>query len=287
MKDDVDWSRPVTTLAQARAIEARAERFETECGAGRMVWRAWGAGAPVVLVHGGSGNWSHWVRNIGPLVAAGRRVLAPDLPGCGESDRPPEGEDGDVLPQWIEKGAAKLIPEGAFDLVGFSFGAMVAGFYAAAFPSRVKRLVLVGAPGLSAERTAKLPLQEWLRLPDGAARDAAFRANLRMLMVARDESVDDLSITLYAEALRQDRLTKRRLAATDILLKTMPDIRCPVWSVWGAEDALYRGRFDVADHGMRQARDLRSYELLANAGHWAQFEASDEFNALLVSALSA
>jgi 2-hydroxy-6-oxonona-2,4-dienedioate hydrolase len=286
MTDSADFPARVTDLAQARAIEARAERYETECGAGRMVWRAWGAGAPAVLVHGGSGNWSHWVRNIGPLVAAGHRVVVPDLPGCGESDRPPEGEDGDVLPQWIEKGVATLIPEGAFDLVGFSFGAMVSGFFAAAYPSRVKRLVLVGAPGLSAARTTKLPLKEWLRLPDGPEREAAFRANLRMLMVARDESVDELSLTLYAEALRQDRLTKRRLAATDILLKTMPDIRCPVWSMWGAEDALYRGRFDVAEHGMRQARDLRSYDLLAHAGHWAQYEAADEFDALLASALS-
>jgi 2-hydroxy-6-oxonona-2,4-dienedioate hydrolase len=44
---------------------------------------------PVVLFHGGSGSWTHWVRNIQPLVAAGRQVIAADLPGFGDSASPP------------------------------------------------------------------------------------------------------------------------------------------------------------------------------------------------------
>lgn len=270
----------VRTLADARAIVARATRVETACGDGKMVWRIWGEGPPVVLLHGGSGGWVHWVRNIAPLVDAGRQVLAPDLPGCGDSDRPPFGEDGDVLPPWIEAGVTAL-GIGSFDLVGFSFGAMVAGFYAAEYPQRVNRLVLVGAPALSEKPGPKIKLKEWLRLPDGPQREAAFRHNLRLLMLARDESIDDLSLTLYVESLRQDRLTKRRIARTDILLRTMPQIVCPLWGVWGAQDVLYQGRFDVGERGLRQARDCRGVALIPAAGHWAQFEQADAFNALL------
>ncbi len=95
------------------------------------------------------------------------------MPGCGESDRPPTGEDGDALPPWIEAGAAALGLD-SFDLVGFSFGAMVAGFYAALYPQRVKRLVLVGAPGFNRTPGPKANLREWLRLPDGLTlREAA------------------------------------------------------------------------------------------------------------------
>ena len=39
----------------------------------------------MLLLHGGSGSWTHWLRNIQPLVDAGRQVLVPDLPGFGDS----------------------------------------------------------------------------------------------------------------------------------------------------------------------------------------------------------
>ncbi len=276
----------ISTLADARALEAFARRVETECGDGRMVWRIWGEGAPIVLLHGGSGNWAHWVRNIAPLVQAGRGVFVPDLPGCGESDMPPVGHDGDVLPEWVEKGVRSLLGATPFDLVGFSFGAMVSGFYAARHANRVRKLVLVGAPALSREAPPKIPLQEWLRLPDGPQRDSAFRHNLRLLMLARDESVDELSLTLYVESLRRDRLTARRIARTDILLRTMPQITCPVWGLWGAADILYRGRFDVAESGLGHAPDFRSTTFIADAGHWAQFEEADAFNGSLRSILA-
>ncbi|HMN71625.1 MAG TPA: alpha/beta hydrolase [Rhodoblastus sp.] len=280
----------VATRDDLARIEAAAARHETPCGDGRMIWHSWGEGrngaAPVVLVHGGSGSWAHWARNIRALVEAGREVWACDLPGCGESDRPPVGEDGDALPPWIEAGAAALGLE-RFDLVGFSFGAMVSGFYAARHPERVQKLVLVGAPALSDKPGAKIALREWLRLPDGPQREDAFRHNLRLLMLANDESIDDLSLELYVRCLKQDRLTKRRIARTDVLLRTMPDIRAPVFATWGAEDVLARGRFDVLEAGLRRAPDFRDLKLIPHAGHWAQFEAPDAFDALLRGWLTA
>ena len=275
----------IATLTDARALEANAIRPETECGDSKMVWRVWGEGSPIVLVHGGSGSWAHWVRNIAPLVEAGRAVYAPDLPGCGDSANPPVGDDGDVLPQWIEKGAQALLGDAAFDLVGFSFGAMVSGFFAAQYPHRVRRLLLVGAPALSGAGFTKIRLQEWLRLPDGPQREAAFRHNLRCLMLAQDGSVDELSLTLYVESLKRDRLTRRRLAGTDVLFRTLPQIRCPVWGIWGAEDVLYRGRFDVVRSALEHAPAFRSLTLIPRAGHWVQFEAAEAFNEALRSFL--
>ena len=48
---------------------------------------------PTVLLHGGSGSWNHWVRNIDALLASGRQVIAPDLPGFGDSARPDDVSD--------------------------------------------------------------------------------------------------------------------------------------------------------------------------------------------------
>ena len=56
--------------------------------AGDVVWHSWGRGEPLVLLHGGTGSWLHWVRNVEPL-ARDFTVLVPDLPGSGESASPP------------------------------------------------------------------------------------------------------------------------------------------------------------------------------------------------------
>ncbi len=47
----------------------------------------------MVLLHGGSGSWTHWIRNIPMLLACGRQVWAQDLPGFGDSASPPSITD--------------------------------------------------------------------------------------------------------------------------------------------------------------------------------------------------
>src|ERR1044071_3139170 len=110
------------TVAFVEGIAAEAERFATPCGDGTMAWRSWGQGAPLVLLHGGYGSWMHWIRNVLPLSRQ-FQVIAPDLPGLGESATPPE--------PWTAQGLAAIIAEGLGDVVakgervhlaGFSFG---------------------------------------------------------------------------------------------------------------------------------------------------------------------
>ena len=82
----------IAGIEDAAAVDRLAMRVEVPCDAGAIVWRGWGLGkgrgAPVVLLHGGAGSWNHWVRNIAALVAAGRQVWVPDLPGFVKSTRP-------------------------------------------------------------------------------------------------------------------------------------------------------------------------------------------------------
>ncbi|MFN8953387.1 MAG: alpha/beta fold hydrolase, partial [Burkholderiales bacterium] len=94
---------------------AGATRLQTTCDGSRTVWHAWGQPTQpaVVLLHGGSGSWTHWVRNIAPLQAAGWRVLVPDLPGFGDSDLPPGCTDVDALPVHLHAGLQQLQAFGA------------------------------------------------------------------------------------------------------------------------------------------------------------------------------
>ncbi|HMN57853.1 MAG TPA: alpha/beta fold hydrolase [Ottowia sp.] len=93
---DVPQALPPAVRARLQA----GQRQVTGAGNERVVWHAWGApeGAPpVVVLHGGSGSWTHWVKNIVPLLDAGRWVLAADMPGFGDSDPPATGKDAAAM----------------------------------------------------------------------------------------------------------------------------------------------------------------------------------------------
>jgi 2-hydroxy-6-oxonona-2,4-dienedioate hydrolase len=277
----------ISTAADVAALDRAAKRLEVPCGDGVMVWRAWGDGSPVVLLHGGSGSWNHWVRNITALAAAGRGVWVPDLPGFGESALPPDGSDADALPEPVEIALQLLLDGAACDLVGFSFGAMVGAFIASRYPERVRRLVLVGAPALGVVPASPLVLHPWSHLAEGAERDALLRANLATLMLAKPESIDELALALHTSNLLADRMKRRRLSQTDILQRTLREVRCPVFGIWGAEDALYRSRLPLLAQALEKAaNDFRSLRLIPEAGHWVQFECAEAFNSALGEMLS-
>lgn len=291
MKDTLPLPTLVRSPLDVIAIDKAARRFELPCGDGAMVWRCWGDGSPdgspVVLLHGGSGSWTHWVRNIAALVSAGRQVWIPDLPGFGESARPPIGGDADALPEPVERALQALLGDASVDLVGFSFGGMVAGFIAARYPARVRRLVLVGAPALGIKPDSQLVLVPWSHLEQGEERDAAHRTNLARMMLARAESVDELALAVHSGNLPRDRMKMRRISRTDILRRTLPEVRCPVYGIWGADDVLYRGVQDRLLPALSEAADFRGLTLIPGAGHWLQFENATEFDRELASALAA
>jgi pimeloyl-ACP methyl ester carboxylesterase len=277
------------SMDEVEALRRAAERCETPCGDGTVVWHRWGprGSKPVLLLHGGSGSWTHWVRNIGPLASAGHAVWVPDMPGFGDSAAPPDGQDADALPAWLERGLAALVGPQPVDLVGFSLGGLVAGLWAGAVPARVARLVLVGSPGLSAELLPPLNLQRWDLLRAGAPILAAHRHNLLQLMLARVASASDLAVALHAHNVERDRLRKRRLMLTDALVPILQRLHCPVHGLWGAQDVLYRHRLPLIGQVLSLAPGFQSLELMPDAGHWVQFEAAEHFNSALLRALSA
>jgi pimeloyl-ACP methyl ester carboxylesterase len=276
----------IHTIADATAVEAASRRHEVRCGDGAMVWHCWGEGRPVVLLHGGSGSWTHWIRNVAALVAAGRQAWIPDLPGFGDSARPPAGGDADALPEPVEAAMAALLGDVPVDLVGFSFGSMVAAFIAAQHPARVRRLVLSGAPALGIRPVAPLVLKAWGHLPPGPELDAVHRENLARLMLAKSASIDDLALAIHAANLSRDRMRMRRISRTDILLRTLPGIRCPVFGIWGEEDVLYRGVQHLLAPALAAAPDFRGLTMIPGAGHWVQFEDAPAFDRALAEALA-
>ncbi len=268
-------------------LEARATRVATPCGDGNIVWHVWGdeAAEPVVLFHGGSGSWTHWVRTIEPLVAAGRRVWAADLPGFGDSDAAPGGEDADSMPEPLEAGLAQIFGNTSVDLVGFSFGGLVAGLLAAAYPTRARKVVLVGAPGLGVVSQRLATLRGWRHIESAAERDVIHRHNIRVLMLHAAE-IDDGTLALHRHNVTRDRLPRRRLPHTRALAIALPHVLCPVHAIYGDNDAIYEGRHEALETTLAEsAPTLVDLKWIADAGHWVQYEQPVEFFAALAAAL--
>ena len=107
-----------------------------------------GHGTPLILLHGYAETSRMW-RPIIPQLAERFTVVAPDLPGIGDSDIPADGLDMKSAAVRIHDLARSLGVQKA-EVVGHDIGLMVAYAYAAQYPSEVTKLVLMDAflPGV-------------------------------------------------------------------------------------------------------------------------------------------
>lgn len=266
----VDWPRA------AREALARATRYETPCGEGQTVWHVWGSGEPLLLLHGGSGSWLHWLRNIDALVSKGRQVVVPDLPGFGDSAAPPGGQDADAVVEplragWIEL-QARLGLSGPAEVAGFSFGGIVAGFWIDRYPQDLRRVVITGSPGFGFSQPQRQALRGWRHLPDPAQCMAAHRHNLAVLMLHHPEAIDELALWIQSVNTPRDRMGKRRLAATAVLAPIFERSTVPVRFVYGASDVLYEGRYASFGRWIEGLPGAEGLYLVPDAGHWAPYE---------------
>jgi non-heme chloroperoxidase len=100
-------------------------------------------GPAVILLHGYSDSWFSWSRVL-PLIPPRYHVIAPDLRGHGDSDKPPSGYATRDFTDDVLALMDALRLERA-TVVGHSMGSFIAQQVALAAPDRIQRLVLVGS----------------------------------------------------------------------------------------------------------------------------------------------
>ncbi|MBV9116385.1 MAG: alpha/beta fold hydrolase [Acetobacteraceae bacterium] len=260
-------------------LQGAATRNETPCGAGRMVWHAWGAGPPLVLLHGGTGSWRHWVRTIEPF-ADHRRVVCPDLPGLGCSDMPPDPESPPAMAAILADGLDAVIgPDGVYDLAGFSYGGVMAGVLAARDRGRVRSLTVVGSGGLGLERGPTKLVK--VRHLAGEARTEAHRANLAALMFADPAKIDGLALLIQDWNTRHARLKSPPVSRGTWLRDALGGLRCQVNGIWGSLDAPSLPDVGARERAMRVLQPRLRFHAIEGAGHWVAYEAAAAFNATL------
>jgi 2-hydroxy-6-oxonona-2,4-dienedioate hydrolase len=278
--------------AEVLCWQATAQRVEHAHEGGYTVLHRWmpdrcNALAPVVLLHGGSGSWTHWVRSIGPLLAAGHEVWAVDLPGFGASDALPGVTDADGLLPTLAHVLQTQFPLQAVRVIGFSFGGMAAGMLAAAYPHLVAQLIIVGAPGLGVVSPRPVRLKGWRHLPDPRDQLLHHVFNLGELMLHDPQCIDRDTVALHVTNVRRDRLPRRRISSTDVLWRALPQVGCPVAAIYGAFDALYPDTLEEVEARIAgQCRRWQGMHGIADAGHWVQYENPQAFHAALLPLLA-
>ena len=240
---------------------------------------------PLLLVHGMAGCSSAWIPVIGPL-AAKYRVIAPDLLGHGQSDKPRTDYSLGAFAVWLRDFLDELDISVA-TLVGHSLGGGVALQFAHQHREYCRRLVLVNSGGLGTDISMPLRLLSApgaeLVLPVVASRPAQLVGNgVLSLLAARGVESARAQERWRKYATLADPMVRRAFLRT---LRSVVDVRgqtvcaldrlprlagdLPTLIVAGARDAVIPAGHAQAAHAALPGSRL---EIIDDAGHHPQLD---------------
>ena len=260
----------------------------------RVSYRSGGSGPLLVLVHGITSSSASW-EPVLPLLAERFTVLAPDLLGHGQSDKP-AGDYSLGSHACLIRDLMLALDHESGTLVGHSLGGGIAMQMAYQFPELGERLVLVSSGGLGREvsiflRAVTLPGAE-LVLPLIASRAVLEAGGTFSRLMGRLglQAGSDLAEIARGIASLADVGARRafvhtarsvidpggqRVDARDrlYLAQAMPSLL-----IWGAEDPIIPAEHGVRAHELMPGSRL---ELFHGAGHFPHLEDPAHFCVLL------
>ena len=256
----------------------------------RMQVQSVGQGPAVVLLHGFPDTHVVWRKQIAPLVAAGFRVLAPDLRGYGGSDAPLavdayrlEHICADILAMLDQLGIAKA------RVVGHDWGAVAGWMLCMQAPQRIEQYVTlsVGHPAAIARaglmQTLRSSYMMWFLVP-GLAERALMASDFYLM---QRFTTDRAQVGHWKRSFREP---SRMTAALNYYRANVPraialatrhtPVQVPVMGIWSSRDPAL-GETQMRDSSRYVAERFR-YERIEGADHWLQVTAFEQVNALLL-----
>ncbi len=259
-------------------------------------------GPLVILLHGFPEFWYGWRRQIGPLAAAGLRVLVPDQRGYNRSGKP-QGRQAYVLDTLADDvlGLASALGRGRFAVVGHDWGGVVAWHLAGRNPERIERAAILNAPHPATLQRYMLAhpgqaAKSWYvgffqapLLPEmvlGAGDFAAMRRSLGATARPGTFTVEDAA--RYRAAWGQPGALTAMLNWYRALPAGAGSVRAgrvqvPVRVIWGDRDTfLERG---LAEAGLALCERGEVFHL-SSATHWVQHDEPERVSQLLAEFLT-
>jgi pimeloyl-ACP methyl ester carboxylesterase len=280
------------TSSSAGPIESK---FATVEGV-RIHYLSAGHGPTVILLHGYTQTSRMW-RPLIPKLTDKFTVLAPDLPGIGESDVPQDGLDMKTAATRIH-GLAKSLGITKARVVGHDIGLMVAYAYAAQFPSEVKKLVVMDAflPGVPGWELAYDSPDFWHFRFHGPTPEALVQGREKIyfayfwnhLAADKDRSLSESDRASYVEAYSRPGRMRAGWAyfaswpetAKDFAQLAETRLTMPVLSIAGEKASAAI----LGPQMKRVATDVKVIEL-KGTGHWLMEERPQETMDALVAFL--
>lgn len=273
---------------------------EVEANGVRFHFAEQGEGPLVMLVHGFPERWFSWKKQIPAIAAAGYRVVAPDLRGYGQTERPADGYDVATLARDLASLITALGHEDA-TVIGHDWGGALTWEVAWRHPERVSRYAVLNCPhhyvmSKTLLSSASQLKKSWYMLafqlpwlPERVISRARGEAVERMFLgmaVDRTNFTPEL-IRPFRESVADPAAVSPMLAyyrsAVRAGLSRLPTrppvIEQPGLLLW-AEDDQALGLELLAGH-VEVARDLR-VERIPRCGHFVQQERPEEVNAHLL-----
>jgi len=253
-----------------------------------------GAGDPVLLLHG-EPTWAYLYRKLIPPLAAVARVVAPDYPGFGRSDKPVERDwySYDSHYGTIERFVGELDLR-ALTAVVQDWGGPIGLRLAVEHPERVDRLVILNT-GVGAGRA---PSEEWLRFREMVRRVGTdFRAGRLVRISCARPLADEVEAAYDAPfpvpesktgALMFPELVPTEpdhpsAAAMVAVRERLKQWEKPALVLFSDSDPVFSPR--VAERLAELIPGALPAETIANAGHFLQEDAGEEVAARIVGFL--
>jgi pimeloyl-ACP methyl ester carboxylesterase len=243
-----------TTVGQERSVQV--------VGLNLQYWEG-GSGEPLVAVHHDMGNngWTEFY----DTLAARFRVLVPELPGYGKSDRPAWARHPRDLAMILQLWLDKLAIDGAV-LVGLGFGGWIAAEMAVMNQRRLRRLVLVGAMGIKPSE-GEIVDQMMIDLHDYAETGCADRETFVRLF-GEEVSREQRLVWDYAREMTA-RLAWKPYMFSHQLPHLVGGVETPTLVVWGRENRVVPL---VCGEAYARAMPTARLEIVDNAGLWVDLE---------------
>jgi pimeloyl-ACP methyl ester carboxylesterase len=257
-----------------------------------------GAGKPLVLIHPIGFSADVFIRNI-DVLAEHSRAIAIDLPGHGFSDRL---SFGSVAPQLASArhllSVADELGLKNFDVLGSSYGALVAALLFFEAPDRVESLTLVGTGSVfhPPEQQAEVLRQVYANGSSAMSTPslASCRARLENICFSPRAVPDEiLPVQLTSYAI-EDRLAAYQETVGSLIVSCenneaqvfnrLEEIAVPTLVITGRDDV--RARWKLHEAGSKRIPNCR-FEIFEQCGHLPYLESPKEFNSLLEETLRA
>jgi pimeloyl-ACP methyl ester carboxylesterase len=242
-----------------------------------------GCGNTVIFLHGAGAGAVTWYPTIG-AISKRFHVLAPDIVGYGESDKPNAPYDRPYFSKWLN-GFLEEMKVSKAHIVGLSQGGAVALQFAVDYPQMVDKLVLVDSAGLGA-KVSFWPFvgMVWMNTFPSAMANRFNAPHILHEPENRDPNHSLYSVAVIKHAGGQNAFKQGRGAAVSKMPEELlQQIKNETLIIWGKNDKLF-----AAGYGEKAAQIIPNakFHSINNAGHLPHMDQPETFNKILTDFLT-